>query len=123
MNGNSTFARYRRHCGAVSADAATFWSSLPTSSTVYLYVDYTTGTVSGGFTTLAPVYQNIAPTHSAGLHWLDFNTGQVWSSDGSTWTQRNRIFVGTATTDGSGVTAVDVYAYNQTQGVASLTIL
>lgn len=118
MNGNSTSLGTVDIVAAVSADAATFWSSLPTSSTVYLYVDYTTGTVSGGFTTLAPVYQNIAPTHSAGLHWFDFNTGKVWSSDGSAWTQRNRIFVGTATTDGSGVTAVSVYAYNQTQGVS-----
>lgn len=115
MNGNSTSLGTVDIVAAVSADAATFWSSLPTSSTVYLYVDYTTGTVSGGFTTVAPVYQSFAPTHSAGLHWLDFNTGKVWSSDGSTWTQRNRIFVGTATTDGSGVTAVNVYAYNQMQ--------
>lgn len=118
MNGNSTSLGTVDIVAAVSADAATFWSSLPTSSTVYLYVDYTAGTVSGGFTTLAPVYQSIAPTHSAGLHWFDYNTGKTWSSDGSTWTQRNRVCVGTATTDGSGVTAVDVYAYNQTQGVS-----
>lgn len=123
MNGNSTSLGTVDIVAAVSADAATFWSSLPTSSTVYLYVDYTTGTVSGGFTTLAPVYQNIAPTHSAGLHWLDFNTGKVWSSDGSAWTQRNRIFVGTATTDGSGVTAVDVYAYNVTQEIKANDII
>ena len=116
MNGNSTSLGTVDIVAAVSADAATFWSSLPTSSTVYLYVDYTAGTVSGGFTTLAPVTQFIAPTHSAGLHWLDFNTGKVWSSDGSAWTQRNRIFVGTATTDGSGVTAVSIYPYNDYKG-------
>ena len=123
MNGNSTSLGTVDIVAAVSADAATFWSSLPTSSTVYLYVDYTAGTVSGGFTTVAPVYQNIAPTHSAGLHWLDFNTGKVWSSDGSAWTQKNRIFVGTATTDGSGVTAVDVYAYNAIQTLQANDII
>ena len=123
MNGNSTSLGTVDIVAAVSADAATFWSSLPTSSTVYLYVDYTTGTVSGGFTTIAPVYQNNAPTHSAGLHWLDFNTGKVWSSDGSAWTQKNRVFVGTAATDGSGVTAVDVYRYEIVQSVTANDII
>lgn len=112
MNGNSASFGAIDIVASVSADAATFWSSLPTSSTVYLYVDYTTGTVSGGFTTAAPMVSNVAPTHASGLHWLDFNTGKVWSSDGSAWTQRYRIFVGTATTDGSAVTAVSVYEYN-----------
>jgi hypothetical protein len=96
----------------LDADAAGFWSSLPQNSTVYLYIDYASGTVTGSYSTIAPVYQNYAPSHSAGKHWIDYNKGQVWSSDGASWTQRYRVFVGTATTDGAGVTAVSVYPYN-----------
>ena len=112
MNGNSASVGAVDIVAAITADNAAFWSSLPTSSTVYLYVDYASGTLSGGFTTVAPVYQDYAPAHASGLHWFNFNTGKVYSSDGSAWTQRNRICVGTATTNGSGVTAVQIYPYN-----------
>lgn len=113
MNGNSSPTGAQDIIDGIAADDATFWDNLPTSSTVYLYVDRTSGGVlSGGYTTVAPVTQGNEPSHSAGKHWVDSNKGQVWSSDGSTWTQRYRIFVGTATTDGSAVTAVSVYEYN-----------
>jgi hypothetical protein len=79
-------------------------------------VNHSSGTLTGGFTTVAPVYQNYAPSHASGKHWIDFNTGLVKSSDGSTWTQRQRVFVGTATTDGTKVTAVSIYPYNDNKG-------
>lgn len=109
MNGNSASTGAQDIIDGIAADSATFWSSLPINSTVYLFVDRSsTGVLSGSYTTIAPVIQNFAPAHSAGLQWIDFNTGKVQSSDGSTWTQRNRVFVGTATTNGTGVTAVNV---------------
>ena len=114
MNGNSASTGAQDIIDGIAADSAAFWSSLPINSTVYLFVDRSsTGVLSGSYTTVAPVTQNFAPAHSAGLQWVDFNTGKVQSSDGSVWTQRNRVYVGTATTSGSGVTAVNVCAYNQ----------
>jgi hypothetical protein len=93
---------------------ANFWSGLPQDSTINLYIDFndTTDTASGSYSTIAPVYQNYAPSHSAGKHWLDYNKGQVWESNGSDWTQKYRVFVGTATTNTLGVTGVSVYPYN-----------
>jgi hypothetical protein len=91
-----------------------FWSGLPQDSTINLYIDFNdnTDTATGGYSTIAPVYQNYAPSHSAGKHWLDYNKGQVWESNGSVFTQKYRVFVGTATTNTLGVTAVSVYPYN-----------
>lgn len=115
MNGNNASQGAVDIIDSVASDDATFWSSLPTSSTVYLYVNHSSGTLTGGFTTVAPVYQNHAPAHVSGKHWIDFNTGLVQSSNGSTWTAQQRVFVGTATTDGTKVTATTIEPYNITR--------
>jgi hypothetical protein len=112
MDGNDGTIGANDIIAEITADAAGFWSSLPQNSTVYLYIDYASGTVTGSYSTIAPVYQNYAPSHSAGKHWIDYNKGQVWSSDGASWTQRYRVFVGTATTDTTSVTGISVYPYN-----------
>lgn len=116
MNGNSAAKGAINLIASVSSDNATFWSSLPSSSTVYLFIDYNSGTPTGGFTTIAPVYASVAPAHTSGKNWLDFNAGKVWSSDGSTWTKRNRVFVGTATTGAATVSSVYVAPYNVEYG-------
>lgn len=112
MDGNDGTIGANDIIAEIAADAAGFWSSLPQNSTVYLYIDYSGGTVTGSYSTIAPVYQNYAPTHSAGKHWLDYNKGQVWESNGAAWAQKYRVFVGTATTNASSVTGVSVYPYN-----------
>jgi hypothetical protein len=127
MDGNDGDVGQKNYIGAVTANSTTFWSSLPQSSTVYLYVDFDgTSTISGGFSTIAPVYQNYAPSHSSGKHWIDDNAGKCYSSDGASWTQRYRVFVGTVTTDTTKCTAQTIYDYNvlraNVTGLASLNI-
>lgn len=122
MNSNSATIGAQDIIDGIAADSAAFWSSLPANSTAYLYVDRSSGGVlSGGYTVIAPVVQTFEPAHSAGKQWVDFNKGQVWSSDGSAWTQRNRVFVGTATTNGSAVTAVAVNTYEEKFGKSLFT--
>ena len=112
MNGNDGIGGEKNKLGIVSTDSATFWSSLPQSSTVYLYVELDGSTIQGGYSTLAPVYQYHAPSHSAGLDWVDGNKGFCYNSNGAAWTQKYRVYVGTATTDTTSETAVSVYPYN-----------
>jgi hypothetical protein len=111
MDGNDDIGGEKNKIGTIASDAASFWSGLPQSSTVFLYVDLTGSTVSGGYSALAPSYQYQAPSHSAGLDWIDNNTGKVFNSNGSAWTQKYRVYVGTATTNTTAVTAVSVYPY------------
>lgn len=111
MDGNDATGGEKNKIGTVTGDSATFWSSLPQNSTVYLYIELSGSTISGGYATVAPKYQFNAPTHAAGLDWIDNNTGKVFNSNGAAWTQKYRVYVGTATTDTTKVTAVSVYPY------------
>jgi len=98
--------------GRLTADAANFWSGLPQSQTSYLYFDNTGGTITGGSTIVAPVYQNYAPAHAAGKHWINMDTRVVQVSNGSIWTAVQRVFVGHAVTNTTAVTSFVVYQYN-----------
>ena len=125
MDGNDAISGEKNKIGTVSADVSTFWSSLPQNSTVYLYIELSGSTVQGGYATAAPKTQTVAPTHSAGLDWIDYNKGEVYNSNGSTWTKKYRVYVGTATTDTTKVTATSIYPYPLIgiQGVAQESVI
>lgn len=91
---------------------ATEWNSLSANSTVYHWVEHD-GTLTTGSGTLAPAYGPTSPASPANGQWW-FNTiaYQGFSWNGSAWVAAPRLYVGQATTDGSGVTAVVQYAYN-----------
>lgn len=90
------------------------WSGLPANSTVYLWVTVNAnGTLSPGYTLLAPLYQfGGTPAVTAGQ--FTFNTSEMrgYYGTGSTAPQANVVFVGQVTTDTSTVTAATPYAYN-----------
>lgn len=95
-----------------SATQTDFWTSLPANNTSYLFVDYSSGTVTGTYSVIAPVYQSFAPAHASGKHWYDTNKEQWYLSSGSAWTAVYRCYVGSVVTDGTKVTAVSIYPYN-----------
>ena len=111
MDGNDGISGEKNKIGIVSTDAGTFWSSLPQSSTVFLYIDLSGSTISGGYATTAPKIQTQAPDHAAGLDWIDYNSGKVYNSNGAAWTQKYRVYVGTVTTDTTKVTASNIWSY------------
>jgi hypothetical protein len=98
----------------LTADVTSAWSGLTASSTLYLYKERnaSTGTVTYGFTTLAPIYQGYAPSSPAtNQYWFDTVrfVGQYWN--GSAWVTVQRVFVGECVTGTSSVTSVICYAY------------
>lgn len=96
--------------GVVSADTSI--GSLTPSSTCYLYADIAAdGSVTFGHTTLAPVYQ-WGGTYSTTSGQFTFNIQEMIGKvgNGSSAVQTYRLFIGEATTNGSGVTAVVNYA-------------
>ena len=123
MDGNDAVRGEKNKIGTIAADSATFWSNLPQNSTVYLYIDLSGSTISGNYSTVAPKYQFNAPDHAAGLDWIDNNTGKVFNSNGAAWTQKYRVYVGTATTDTTKVTAVSVYPYLYGQAAKDIATL
>ena len=91
------------------------WDSLPASSTVYLYADrnVSTGVISYGYTTLAPVYNlNGGISVANGQHTYVANDGVMFVGNGSTKTPVQRVFMGEAVTGVSSVTSVTTYACN-----------
>jgi len=92
---------------------ATAWNSLASSSTVYLWAEHDGTTLTTGSGTLAPAYGPTAPASpSTGQWWFNTATYEGSEWDGSAWVTTPRLYVGQATTDGSGVTAVVQYAFN-----------
>lgn len=114
MDGNSGSLGSVNKIGIINADNATFWSALPSNATVYLYIELDETTIQGGYSVYAPKYQHYPPTHVSGLDWIDYNEAKCWNSNGSTWTQKYRVYVGWARTDGTSITSVFVYPYNRT---------
>ena len=87
-------------------------SSLPASSTCYLYAEKASSgfTPDFGYTTLAPIYAYTAPGSPAtGQHWYDTARGAMLLYDGADWEETDRIFIGECVTDGSSVTSVTAY--------------
>lgn len=95
-----------------TATQTAFWSSLPTRTTSYLFVDYNAGTVTGTYTVVLPVFQSFAPAHASGKHWYDTNKEQWYVSDGSSWVAKYRVYVGSVVTDGTKTTATTILPYN-----------
>ncbi|MDP4023716.1 hypothetical protein Q8W71_13855 [Methylobacterium sp. NEAU 140] len=89
------------------------WSSLAASSTVYLYVNASTGAT--GSTTLQPIYQyGGTPSTTSGQFTFDYSPGamQGYMGNGTAAVAAPLVFVGEATTSASAVTATVAYAYN-----------
>lgn len=90
------------------------WSALAGSSTLYLYVTVNSnGTLSPGFTSLAPIYEwGGSPATTNGQ--FTFNIGEMrgYMGNGSTAPQANIVFVGQVVTNSSTVTSTIAYAYN-----------
>lgn len=94
--------------------ANTTISGLTASTTNYLYADISsTGTVTLGFTTLAPIYQ-FGGTASIvnGQHTFNIGEMKMYVGNGSTASQVYRVFLGEAVTGTSTVTSVINYALN-----------
>lgn len=87
------------------------WTGLSTNGTMYLYVDYNSGSPTTGSVTLAPVYQ-FGGTYSTTNNQHTFNIQEMIMKvgNGSTASQTNRVFVGEVTVAGGVVTAITWYA-------------
>lgn len=89
-----------------TADQTSFWASLPNNSTLFLYVDYNSGSPTGGYSTLVPVDGPTAPgTPSTDQHWFDTVNYQMKRWSGSAWVVVERVFVGEAVTYSAQVVA------------------
>ena len=91
--------------GAIQSDTQL---ALPASSTCYVYVDRdsATGALTAGYTTVAPINQTLAPTNTAGTHWFSTVSALMSVGNGTIWTVKQRVFLGTVVTGASAVTTV-----------------
>lgn len=90
------------------------WSSLSNTKTYYLYVTVAAdGTLTTGFTELAPIYQwGGNPATTSGQATFNIQEMKMYMGNGATAPQANIVFVGECTTSGGNVSAVVMYAYN-----------
>jgi hypothetical protein len=89
------------------------WSGLTASSTVFLGVTVSNGTLTTFSTTLAPIYQyggTISTTN--GQYTFDYAAMRMWLGNGSSASQVTAVFVGETVTSGSAVTSTVAYNYN-----------
>jgi hypothetical protein len=111
--GNNTTYGPVNFIEAITSNQTAFWSNLPSNqSFIQLYIDrnISTGELSGGYTLLETAY-GTTPSHANNQHWYDYgNTTFMKVSDGSSWSNVQRIMVGECTTDASSVTTVAAYA-------------
>lgn len=87
------------------------WTGLSTNGTMYLYVDWNSGSPTTGSTTLAPTYQ-FGGTYSTTNNQHTFNIQEMVMKvgNGSSASQTYRVFVGEVTVSGNVVTAITWYA-------------
>lgn len=99
----------------VVTTSALTWSSLPASSTSYLYVNLNlaSAVLTAAHGTLAPIYAQAKPSGPAtGQYWYPTDhrcSGEVWS--GSAWTPELRIYLGQVITNATVPTEIRSYAY------------
>lgn len=94
----------------IIADISDVWTVAP-STTSYLYVSRTSaGVLSYGFTTIAPIYSVVEPSHLSGQYWFDINKMKMYLSDGASWTVVDVLFLGESISDGSSITTLTSYA-------------
>ena len=88
------------------------WSGLAASSTAYLGVTISGGTLTPFSTTLQPIYQRGGTISVAnGQYTFDIVGMQMYLGNGSVANPVNAVFVGEAVTSGSAVTSTVAYAY------------
>lgn len=87
------------------------WTGLSTNGTMYLYVDWNSGSPITGSTTLAPTYQ-WGGTYSTTSNQHTFNIQEMTMKvgNGAAATQTYRVFVGEVTVAGGVTTAITWYA-------------
>lgn len=94
------------------------WTGLTASRAAtapnFLYVTVNgDGTLTTGFTIVAPVYQwGGTPATTSGLFTFNISEMKGYLGNGSTAPQTHVVFVGEAATDGSSVISTVAYAYN-----------
>lgn len=105
---NGDFERWGLSTGNVS------FGTLTNTTTNYLYVTVgVDGVLTGGFTTLAPIYQESGtPATTSGQYTFNYGEMKGYLGNGSTAPAVYVVFVGEAVTSGGNVTAVTAYAYN-----------
>lgn len=107
INGDTNYV------GIISADVTSAWSGLSANATSYLYVDRntSTGALTYGATTTAPVYgYGTAKSTASGAHTFRIDEMVMYAGNGSAASAVQRVFVGEAVTDASSVTSVTTYA-------------
>lgn len=99
------------YVGRITSDVTSAFSGLTANTTNYLYVDRntSTGALTYGFVTVAPVYQAATPTGATNLHWFDLSQMQMKLWNGTSWDVKQRVFLGHAVTNGSSVTSAITY--------------
>jgi hypothetical protein len=101
------------YVSSITSDQTAFWSNLPANkSFIQLYIDrnLSTGVLTGGYTERETAY-GIAPPHFDTQHWYDYsNTTFMKVSNGTSWSNVQRIMVGECVTGASTVTNVICYA-------------
>jgi hypothetical protein len=111
--GNNTTYGPVNFIEAITSNQTAFWSNLPSNqSFIQLYIDrnISTGELSGGYTLLETAY-GTTPSHANNQHWYDYgNTTFMKVSDGSSWSNVQRIMIGECATNASSVTSVICYA-------------
>lgn len=88
--------------------------TLTNTATNYLFVTVgTDGLLTGGNSTLAPVYQESGtPSTTSGQYTFNYGEMKGYLGNGSTADEVFRVYIGEAVTSGGNVTAVTAYAYN-----------
>lgn len=90
------------------------FGTLTNTASNYLFVTVGgDGLLTGGNTTLAPVYQESGtPSTTSGQFTFNYGEMKGYVGNGSTADEVFRVYVGEADTSGGNVTAVTAYAYN-----------
>jgi len=105
---NGDFERWGLSTGNVS------FGTLTNTTTNYLYVTVgVDGVLTGGFTTLAPIYQESGtPAVTSGQFTFNYGEMKGYMGNGATAPAVYAVFIGEAVTSGGNVTSVVSYAYN-----------
>jgi len=105
---NGDFERWGLSTGNVS------FGTLTNTTTNYLYVTVgVDGVLTGGFTTLAPIYQESGtPATTSGQYTFNYGEMKGYLGNGATAPAVYVVFIGEAVTSGGNVSAVTAYAYN-----------
>ena len=102
------------------------WQNLPSSSTVYLYVEYNVSTkqLSFGYTQNQDTYSYNEPAaKKAGDCWYDMKSQNMKVFDGQVWQVTRRIFFAMAKVSSDGFVTVTPYTVVSRVRIAELTEL